>query len=83
MFSMSFPNYPPQRGEERSSAETTLTGQGIGIAFLDTGISPVADFVQPTNRILVFRDFVHGRKNAYDDNGHGTQLTGAAVADVS
>lgn len=52
------------------------TGKGIGIAILDTGISPVADFTIPTNRIVVFRDFINGRTAPYDDNGHGTHVTG-------
>ncbi len=54
------------------------TGKGIGIAILDTGISPVADFTKPYNRIAVFRDFVNGRTEPYDDNGHGTHVTGIA-----
>lgn len=53
------------------------TGKGIGIAILDTGISPVADFTIPNNRIIVFRDFINGRTTPYDDNGHGTHVTGA------
>lgn len=53
------------------------TGKGIGIAILDTGISPVADFTIPTDRIIVFRDFINGRTTPYDDNGHGTHVTGA------
>lgn len=54
------------------------TGKGIGIAILDTGISPVADFTKPYNRIAVFRDFINGRTEPYDDNGHGTHVTGIA-----
>lgn len=50
-------------------------GERIGIAILDTGVSPVLDFVQPYNRITAFVDFVHGRKAPYDDNGHGTHVT--------
>ena len=46
----------------------------ISIAFLDTGISPVADFTHPENRIVAFLDLVNGRKDPYDDNGHGTHL---------
>lgn len=53
------------------------TGKGIGIAVLDTGISPVADFTIPNNRIAVFRDFISGRTTPYDDNGHGTHVAGA------
>ena len=55
------------------AAEKTSTP--ISIAFLDTGISPVADFTHPENRIVSFLDLVNGRKDPYDDNGHGTQLT--------
>lgn len=52
------------------------TGKNIGIAFLDTGISPMADFTQPKNRIVAFKDFINNRRNPYDDNGHGTHVTG-------
>ena len=47
----------------------------LSIAFLDTGISPVADFLQPQNRIIGFLDLVNGKKSPYDDNGHGTHVT--------
>lgn len=72
---MSFPNYSSQRGEAKTSPETPFTGKGIGIAILDTGISPVADFITPQNRIAAFRDFLNGKKDPYDDNGHGTHVT--------
>lgn len=52
------------------------TGKNIGIAFLDTGISPMADFVQPNNRIIFFKDFINNKKKPYDDNGHGTHVSG-------
>ncbi|WP_458407155.1 hypothetical protein [Anaerotignum sp.] len=48
----------------------------VAIAFLDTGISPVADFTQPHNRIIAFFDLVNGKTKPYDDNGHGTHVTG-------
>lgn len=47
----------------------------LSIAFLDTGISPVADFIQPENRIVAFLDLVNGKTKPYDDNGHGTHVT--------
>jgi len=72
---MSFPNYSSQRGEAKTSPESLFTGRGVGIAFLDTGISPVADFITPKNRVIVFRDFVNGKRGPYDDNGHGTHDT--------
>lgn len=54
------------------------TGKGIGIAFLDTGISAIADFTKPKNRIAAFVDFLYGRTQPYDDNGHGTHVAGIA-----
>ena len=51
----------------------------ISIAFLDTGISPVADFTQPENRIVAFLDLVNGKTEPYDDNGHGTHVTGSIL----
>ena len=56
------------------TTEKAEKGKGLSIAFLDTGISPVADFVLPENRIIAFRDLVSGKKEPYDDNGHGTHL---------
>lgn len=59
---------------------TESTGKRLSIAFLDTGISPVADFILPENRIIAFRDFINGRTAPYDDNGHGTHVTASKNA---
>ena len=56
-----------------------LTGKGIGIAFIDTGIYPHPDFLSPKNRIVAFKDFVKGKELPYDDNGHGTFVAGVAA----
>ncbi len=40
---------------------------------LDTGVSSHPDF---DNRIIAFKDFVHGKKRLYDDSGHGTHVAG-------
>lgn len=56
----------------RKKNDIAYKGKNIGIAILDTGISPVDDFILPYNRIVAFRDFVQHRTNPYDDNGHGT-----------
>lgn len=54
-------------------------GQGVGIAVVDTGIYPHPDLITPENRITGFKDFVNGRANPYDDNGHGTHCAGDAA----
>lgn len=53
-----------------------LYGEGVNIAFIDTGISNHCDFVLGKNRIKIFKDFVNGKSFAYDDNGHGTFVAG-------
>ena len=49
-----------------------ITGKGVGIAVLDTGIYIHEDL---KGKILGFKDFVHGKKLPYDDNGHGTHVS--------
>ncbi|MCL2591978.1 MAG: hypothetical protein FWD82_01310 [Defluviitaleaceae bacterium] len=51
-----------------------LSGRGVTIAILDTGVSLVDDLCLPRNRIIAFKDFVGGKAEAYDDNGHGTHV---------
>ena len=43
---------------------------------IDTGVYPHIDFCLGRNRIVKFVDMVNGRKDMYDDNGHGTFVTG-------
>jgi serine protease AprX len=50
-----------------------LTGEGIAIAVLDSGVSNHPDL---EGNIIAFQDFVHQRKEAYDDLGHGTHVSG-------
>ncbi|MGN0157588.1 MAG: S8 family peptidase [Brotaphodocola sp.] len=50
-----------------------LTGQGIGVAVLDTGCFLHEDLAP---RIAAFYDAVHKRSSPYDDNGHGTHVCG-------
>ena len=51
-------------------------GKGVGIAFIDTGLSPHADFLIGRNRVEIFKDFINNKTEMYDDNGHGTFVCG-------
>ncbi|WP_332629449.1 S8 family peptidase [Halalkalibacter flavus] len=55
---------------------TELTGKGITVAVIDTGIYPHNDL---SGRIIDFVDFINQRSEPYDDNGHGTHCAGDAV----
>ncbi len=50
-----------------------IFGQGILVAVLDTGIYPHADL---QGRIIGFQDYIRQRPQPYDDNGHGTHISG-------
>jgi serine protease AprX len=61
------------------------TGAGIGVAVIDSGITTFHDDLTNTTskvypygnqRVTKFVDFVNGRVNPYDDNGHGSHVAG-------
>ncbi|WP_026476795.1 S8 family peptidase [Alkaliphilus transvaalensis] len=56
--------------------ELRLTGKGVGVAVIDTGVHPHSDLVTPNNRIIAFKDFVNNKNQPYDDDGHGTHVAG-------
>jgi len=56
-----------------------LSGRGVSIAVLDTGVARVDDLAKPQSRLLAFADFVNGKAEAYDDNGHGTHVASIAA----
>ena len=51
-------------------------GEGITVAVIDTGIVPHYDLTKPQNRIIGFKDLINKKDLPYDDNGHGTHVTG-------
>ncbi len=53
--------------------DENLTGKGVGVAVIDTGIYPHEDI---KNNITGFIDYVNNKKKPYDDNGHGTHCAG-------
>lgn len=52
-----------------------VDGTGIGVATIDSGVSPWHDDLESI-RIAQFVDFVNGQGAAYDDYGHGTHVAG-------
>ena len=56
------------------------TGAGIGVAVIDSGITPWHDDLTVANRsgqrVTAFVDFVNNRTTKYDDWGHGTHVAG-------
>ena len=63
-----------------------IRGEGVTIAVIDTGIDANHECLDDldddpsTNdpKVIAFKDFVNGRNECYDDNGHGTHC--AAIA---
>jgi serine protease AprX len=61
------------------------TGAGVGVAIIDSGITSWHDdltnksskiYPYGNQRVSKFVDFVNGRTQPYDDNGHGSHVAG-------
>jgi len=55
------------------NTQQTIVKEEITVAILDTGIGRHPDF---GDRVIAFADFVNGRRERYDDSGHGTHVAG-------
>ena len=55
-----------------------LSGKGIGIAILDTGVCMHKEIEK---NVTYFKDFINNREKSYDDNGHGSHVVGLIAAD--
>ena len=56
--------------------QNNITGKGVGVAVLDTGLGMHRDFIDNSNRVIAFKDMLNKRREPYDDNGHGTHVCG-------
>jgi hypothetical protein len=66
-----------------------LTGRGVGVAVIDSGITTYHDdltvgasttlYPYGNQRVAKFVDFVNGRALPYDDNGHGSHVAGTIL----
>ena len=64
------------------------TGAGVGVAVIDSGVTSWHDdltnktaglFPYGNQRVTKFVDFVNGRTQPYDDNGHGSHVAGTIL----
>ncbi|MGL5244909.1 MAG: S8 family serine peptidase, partial [Sarcina sp.] len=53
-----------------------FTGNGINIGLVDSGVFPHNDLLTPSNKIKKFIDLINNLNYPYDDNGHGTAVSG-------
>ncbi|AOR24845.1 S8 family serine peptidase [Clostridium taeniosporum] len=58
------------------SEKYKLSGTGVGIGIVDSGVFPHPDLISPSNKISLFVDLINDLNYPYDDNGHGTSISG-------
>lgn len=74
-------------GARAVQSEMALTGAGVGVAVIDSGITSWHDDLSYNGsstlvrtklgqRVVAFVDLVNDRTSQYDDNGHGTHVAG-------
>ena len=64
-------------GADFLQANHSLSGAGVTVAVVDTGIAPHADLSgSSASRIVGWTDLVQNIGHPYDDNGHGTHVAG-------
>jgi len=72
---------------DRARDAYNLTGRGVTIAILDTGIDAAHESLDDLDddpatddpKVIAFKDFVGSQTEPYDDDGHGTHCAGIAA----
>lgn len=59
-----------------SLKDKSISGKGIGIGIIDSGVYPHLDLSTPSSKIKKFIDVINNLTFPYDDNGHGTFISG-------
>lgn len=60
----------------RLTQELNYTGKNICIGLIDSGVYPHPDLTKPFKKIIKFKDIINEFEYPYDDNGHGTFMSG-------
>ncbi|HSL12041.1 MAG TPA: S8 family serine peptidase [Actinomycetota bacterium] len=68
-------------GTQAARDRLGLTGDGVGICILDSGLARSHEQFAGSDRAYAWRDFVKGSTTFYDDNGHGTHVASIAAGD--
>jgi len=66
-------------GVDQARTEFGLTGVGVEVCVLDTGVDP--NHEQLDSKTIVFRDFVGTSTVPYDDHSHGTHVASILLGD--
>jgi len=67
-------------GADTAALDFGLNGEGVVIAVLDSGID--GNHMDLDNgKIIGWKDFIQNRPDPYDDNGHGTSVSGVIAGD--
>lgn len=66
-------NHVKEKVRYEAALTMGLTGKGVGVAVMDTGIFLHPDF---GNRVVGFADMVNRHRDPYDDCGHGSHICG-------
>lgn len=61
--------------------DKTISGDGIGIGVIDSGVYPHINLATPSNKVIKFIDLINNLNYPYDDNGHGTFISGILCGD--